>query len=386
MKPVNKILLQLIPYAIILIIIFGIRELMNRQTINPTLALLLLFVAIGLGYLAKRFIRHKYPELAPPKEDIEAELAEIQQESENTVDLPRTPLSTLFEVITAILFAVALYRIIALGCYLFLIPFVFAAIYAFFQLLRVYYTDVRKDLDKQEIATMCKAVSLKRRVRAIYFGLVVLVMTFVGYPDGDYSWRNVFISAALLYLPLFSVLRLLTPGSIKLSDAGKEISLSQMKISRSLEGNIYEIVTFALLIVAWGVAAYNHQFAGKGILDEPLAELILCSIFAIGALVLAYFPKWMGNALFFSNTQQANLDVKRHRILAVEIAVLALLIPFMPYFQDMQIHFLEGRLGKYFFYYMMFILFHACAYNDRIKQAGKPEKKTGQEDNKPKNS
>ena len=75
MKPVNKILLQLIPYAIILIIIFGIRELMNRETINPTLALVLLFVAIGLGYLAKRFIRHKYPELAPPKEDIEAELA-----------------------------------------------------------------------------------------------------------------------------------------------------------------------------------------------------------------------------------------------------------------------------------------------------------------------
>lgn len=387
MKPVNKTLLQLVPYAIILIIIFGIRELMNRETINPTLALVLLFVAIGLGYLAKRFIRYKYPELAPPKEDIEAELAEIQQESENTVDLPRTPLSTLFEVITAGLFAVALYRIISLGCYLLLIPFVFAAIYAFFQLLRVYYTDVRKDLDKQEIATMCKAVSLKRRVRAIYFGLVVLVMTFVGYPDGDYSWRNVFISAALLYLPLFSILRLLTPGSIKLSDAGKEISLSRMKISRSLEGSIYEIVTIVLLICAWGAAAYYHQFAGKGIMDQPVAELILCSIFAIDALVLAYFPKWMGNALFFSNTQQVYIDVKRHRVLAVEIAILALIIPFLPYFQDLQSHLLgEGKIGRYFSWYMMFILFHATTYNDKIKKAGQPEKATDQEDNKIKNS
>lgn len=387
MKPVNKILLQLIPFAIILIIIFGIRELMHRGTINPTLALVLLLVAVGLGYLAKRFIRHKYPELAPPKEDIEAELAEIQQESENTVDLPRTPMSTLFEVITAVLFAVALYRIIALGCYMYLIPFVFVAIYAFFQLLRVYYTDVRKDLDEQEIATMCKAVSLKRRIRAIYFGLVVLVMTFVGYPDGDYSERNVFISAALLYLPLFSILRLLTPGSIRLSAAGKEISLSQMKISRSLEGNIYEIVTIVLLIGAWGAAAYYHQFAGKGIMDQPLAELILCSIFAIGALVLAYFPKWMGNALFFSNTQQVYLDVKRHRILAVEIAILALIIPFLPYFQDMQSHLLgEDEIGRYFFWYMMFILFHATTYNDKIKKAGQPEKTTGQEDNKTKNA
>ena len=145
-------------------------------------------------------------------------------------------------------------------------------------------------------------------------------------------------------------------------------------------------VSAVLLIGAWGAATYNHQFAGKGILDEPLAELILCSIFAIGALVLAYFPKWMGNALFFNNTQQVYLDVKRHRILAVEIAVLALIIPFMPYFQDMHIHFLEGRLGKYLIYYMMFILLHACSYNDRIKKAGQPEKTTGQEDNKTKNS
>ena len=386
MNQMSKRFFQIVPFIIGLILVFGIRELMHREIIGPTLALVLLLVAIGFGYLAKRFIQHKHPELASPKEDVDAELEELMQDSDNTVDLPRTPVSTLFEVITAGLFAVAVYRVIALGCLWLLVPIALSAIYAFFQLLRVYYTDVRKDQDEQEIATRCKALSLKRRVRAIYFGLAALVMTFVGYPDGDYSWRSVIISAALLYLPVFSILRLLTPGHIKLTAPGKEISLSQMKVARSLEGNIYEIVTFALLIAAWGVAAYNHQFAGKGILDEPLAELILCSIFAIGALVLAYFPKWMGNALFFSNTQQANLDVKRHRILAVEIAVLALLIPFIPYFQNMQIHFLEGRLGKYFFYYMMFILFHACAYNDRIKQAGQPEKTTGQEDNKPKNS
>lgn len=385
MNPMIKKILQFAPLVFGLILIFCIRELLHRDIINPLLALVLLLVAIGLGYLAKRFIRHKYPELTPPKEEVEAELEELMQESDNTVDLPRTPVSTLFEVITAGLFAAAVYRVIALGCYMLLLPIAFAAIYAFFQLLRVYYTDVSKDQNEEEIAFLCKALSRKRRVRAIYFGLVALVITFVGYPDGDYSWRNVFVSAALLYLPVFSILRLLTPGHIKLSADGKEISLSQMKVFRSFEGNIYEIVTIVLLIGAWGVAVYNHQFAGKGILDEPLAELILCSVFAIGALVLAYFPKWMGNALFFTNTQQVSIDVKRHRVLAVEIAVLALLIPFMPYFQDMQIHFLEDRLGKYFFYYMVFILLHSITYNDKIKKVGQPEKTTREEDNKTKN-
>lgn len=381
MNPRIKKILLFAPIIFSLILIFCIRELLHKDIINPALALILLIVAIGLGYLAKRFMRHEYPELAPPKEDVEAELEELMQESDNTVDLPRTPVSTLFEVLTAGLFAVAVYRVIALGCYMLLIPIAIAAIYAFFQLLRVYYTDVSKDLNEQDIATMCNAISLKRRVRALYFGLVALVMTFVGYPDGDYSWRNVFVSAALLYLPVFSILRLLTPGHIKLSADGKEISLSQMKVFRSLDGNIYEIVTIVLLISAWGVATYNHQFAGKGILDEPLTELILCSVLAIGALVLAYFPKWMGNALFFTNTQQVSIDVKRHRVLAVEIAVLALLIPFLPYFQDMQIDILEDRLGKYLFYYMAFILFHSSVYNDKIKKAGHPEKTTSEEDN-----
>ena len=234
MNPMIKKILQIVPFVFGLILIFGIRELMHKDIINPLLALVLLLVAIGLGYLAKRFFHHKYPELAPPKEDIEAELEELMQESDNTVDLPHTPVSTLFEVITAVLFAVAVYRVIALGCLWLLMPIAFSAIYAFFQLLRVYYTDVRKDQDEQEIATMCKALSLKRRVRALYFGLVALVMTFVGYPDGDYSWRNVFLSAALLYLPVFSILRLLTPGHIKLEAEGKEISLSQMKVPRSL--------------------------------------------------------------------------------------------------------------------------------------------------------
>lgn len=103
----------------------------------------------------------------------------------------------------------------------------------------------------------------------------------------------------------------------------EEFDIEQVKVGRTREGTIMEVLAFLLLAVTWAVGLTKHQSAsatGEGL----LGKCIVFSIIVVLLLVASYFPKFFSNSHQLSNMRQVLLTVRMIRVLAIEFALTVL--------------------------------------------------------------
>ena len=333
-----------VAYVILLLAIIVLliaTEVISKHKDNEWLMWLILGAGFILMFVIEDYLCRRFPEIFPTTEkekEVMQMIDEISEEgekseSESHVVLPRTLVGTLCELGTVGIVAYALYRawtldqrlIGVIGLSILALAFLFGAYYPNF---------LKKQLEDPSDMKASLALADKSRVRAIFGALIALLFTFCYEQGIVYNWRHMFLAFVVLYIVMSLILNYLSRRSSALTAKENHYNPADKRVARTLEGSIFEIVTILSLIGAWCAAAINHQLTGKGILDIPVADLIVCSIIAIGGLALAYFPKWMSNTGNFKNDRQVVLDIRRHRIYAVVFALLALIIPFIPNVDD----------------------------------------------------
>ena len=338
-RTVFRVVYVILLLAVIVLLIAT--EVISKHKDNEWLMWLILGAGFILMFVIEDFLCRRFPEIFPTTEK-EKEVMQMidkiseegeKSESESHVVLPRTLVSTLCELATVGIVAYALYRawtldqrlIAVIGLSILALAFLYGAYHPNF---------LKKQLDNPSDMKASLAIADKSRVRAIFGALIALLLTYCYEQDMVYNWRHMYLAFAVLYIIMSLILNYLSRRSSALTVKENHYNPADKRVARTLEGSIFEIVTILFLIGAWCTATINHQLSGKGILDIPVADLIMCSIIAISGLALAYFPKWMNNAGNFKNDRQVVLDIRRHRIYAVVFALLALIIPFIPNVDD----------------------------------------------------
>lgn len=121
----------------------------------------------------------------------------------------------------------------------------------------------------------------------------------------------------------------------------KQFNIKDVKVHRTLEGTIFEIVFAAITIVVWGIIIWMiHKapdiipthFDGSGrpnAYGSPTGILIPCiivTIAAISMMVIAYFPRHINMPFKISNIRQVELVIRMTRITGLLFLVLTLAI------------------------------------------------------------
>ena len=401
MKPVTESKMKVLRwcYAILLMIlitVLAVNDILDSEW--------LLWVIIGggliLGFAIESFLKAKYPETFPKsakEKEIDRIFDETDEDKEDEkVKLPRTLFSTLCEVVTVPIVAYATYR--AWTHHIGYLSFIILSIIPLIMLFNAYQPNIKKDPNEPVDMRAYQAVGNKTRINAIFVALAVLLMTYCVDQDGWLRWRPIYLGFSLWYAIWTCVKRLLSrrcdalmakanncnPAYIRVAHTSEgtvlgtvtfrkcdalmaktnKFNLSGIRVGRTFEGTAFEIVTVVMLIGAWCAAAIRHQLTGREFLDIPIADLTMCSVFAIGLLILAYFPKWMNDASSFKNNEQVLASIKRHRIAAVILAFFALIIPFIP-------NLTEQTLG-YLYVVVFAILTFSIIYKKTEEQEQKP--------------
>lgn len=333
MKPVTESKMKVLRWCyavliIILITVLAVNGLLDREW------LLWVIIAGGLilGFAIESFLKAKYPETFPKSKkerEIEKIIDDIEEGKEDDrVKLPRTLFSTLCEVVAVPIVAYATYR--AWTHHIGYFTFILLSIFPLLMLFNAYHPNVEKGPNEAVDMSEYKAVGNKTRINAIFVALAVLMITFFCDQDGWLRWRPICLSMALWQVIWSCVQRVFFRKCDALAAKANNCNPANIRVARTIEGAAFEIVTVVMLIGAWCAAALKHQLAGRGFLDIPVADLTMCSVFSVGLLILAYFPKWMNGVTSFKNGGQVLKSIKRYRIAAVILAFFALIIPFIP--------------------------------------------------------
>ena len=116
-----------------------------------------------------------------------------------------------------------------------------------------------------------------------------------------------------------------------IAEAEKLPDLKSVKVHRTKEGTILEVVTALLLVAAWVVLLTRHRSEGD-LQDEwiygekwVLYYFIPMTIGIVASLIFSYFPKFnIGRNT--KNIEQLALNIRRNRIIALEGALFLLCI------------------------------------------------------------
>ena len=226
-------------------------------------------------------------------------------------------------------------------------------------LFNAYHPNIKKGLDKPLDMSVYKAIGNKTRINALFVALVVLMITYLCDQDGWLRWRPICLSIALWQVIWTGVQRIFFRKCDALMAKANNYNPADFRAGRTVEGTAFEVLTLLMLIGAWCAAAIKHQLTGRGFLDIPIVDLTACSVFAIGLLILAYFPEWMNSATSFKNDMQVLASIKRHRIAAAILAFFALIIPFIPDVTDKTLGYL---------YIVVFVILTFCLYRKTDEQ------------------
>lgn len=101
-----------------------------------------------------------------------------------------------------------------------------------------------------------------------------------------------------------------------------------VKVNRTLEGTIFEIVVAAILIVSWVIIIMNRNNLPAWF---PLAQCIITSLVSLGMMVAAYFPNSINMPVQINTPRQYALAIRMVRI----IGVIMSLMPVTAYFHSM---------------------------------------------------
>lgn len=121
-----------------------------------------------------------------------------------------------------------------------------------------------------------------------------------------------------------------------------ELDLKKIKVHRTTEGTIFEIVAALLLVVLWvltvvlwqksdPVVATHFDLSGTpdgfGSRNHMFVTAVAGTLSTVLLLVSAYFPRHINLPVGISNIRQAAIAVRMVRVLAVTVALLFIGIP-----------------------------------------------------------
>ena len=101
-----------------------------------------------------------------------------------------------------------------------------------------------------------------------------------------------------------------------------------VKVNRTLEGTIFEIVVAAILIVSWVIIIMNLDNLPAWF---PLPQCIITSLVSLGMMVAAYFPNSINMPVQINTPRQYALAIRMVRIIGVILS----LMPVTAYFHSM---------------------------------------------------
>lgn len=101
-----------------------------------------------------------------------------------------------------------------------------------------------------------------------------------------------------------------------------------VKVNRTLEGTIFEIVVAAILIVSWVIIIMNRNNLPAWF---PLSQCIITSLVSLGMMVAAYFPNSINMPVQINTPRQYALAIRMVRIIGVILS----LMPVTAYFHSM---------------------------------------------------
>ena len=104
-----------------------------------------------------------------------------------------------------------------------------------------------------------------------------------------------------------------------------DFNIKNVKVHRTLEGTIFEIVSAIILVVVWVLAFTTKIFEGSEIQGKHLG-IIIMTVATIILLAGAYCPRWINAGQELKNIRQVEIAIRMVRIVAVELAAFCLLM------------------------------------------------------------
>ena len=108
-------------------------------------------------------------------------------------------------------------------------------------------------------------------------------------------------------------------------EENKELDLKSIKVYRTLEGTIFELVTAIILVVTYAVAIAKNYFDFDNFQGKHMATIVI-SVFSIALLVMAYYPRNISIGGKAENIRQVEISIRTIRIYAVKFALFCLLM------------------------------------------------------------
>ena len=124
----------------------------------------------------------------------------------------------------------------------------------------------------------------------------------------------------------------------------KNFDIKNVKVHRTTEGTIFEVVFIIVAIVVWGLIIWMvHQapdivpthFDGSGkpnAYGSPAGITIPCiilTIVAIGLMVTAYYPRLINTPMKITNIRQVELSIRMTRVMGITLLLMTLAIAYI---------------------------------------------------------
>ncbi len=101
----------------------------------------------------------------------------------------------------------------------------------------------------------------------------------------------------------------------------EKFDIKKVKVCRTLEGTISEIVAAIILVITWALAIAID----RDVVEGHYLGALFGSIAVVYSLVCAYFPSQINVAnVRLENIRQVDLAIRMTRVLAIELALLLL--------------------------------------------------------------
>lgn len=105
----------------------------------------------------------------------------------------------------------------------------------------------------------------------------------------------------------------------------EKFELDQVKVHRTIEGNIFEVATAVILIVTYAIAIATKFFDLANMMGKHVG-IIIISFVSVMLLIAAYTPKHIHLGQKIKNIRQVEMAIRTVRIMAVELALFCLLM------------------------------------------------------------
>lgn len=162
--------------------------------------------------------------------------------------------------------------------------------------------------------------------------MVILLLIITLYSAGTISHDAVVILGLSIICAYALTYHLNSSASKTKEDIESEKTerrFKKTKVQRTREGNLFELITALILICSLVIGIATQTIESGSSIWNGYA---FCFIGAIAGLILAYYPLfiWSPSSVHVSNEEQFKLLIRKHRVVAVESALLALMLSISP--------------------------------------------------------